>query len=107
MKGDRQKKAAADLVTREYTANRNRRFTVPPSRSARRAPRAVRELRKFRSRRWPARLEGRTSAWSSKPDGRNIEAVVYARNEDLACNIRFLFFLFSFFLYHPPTPSRI
>ena len=42
VKGDRQKKAAADLVlvTHEYTVNRNKRCTVSPSRSARRAPSA-------------------------------------------------------------------
>ena len=49
VKGDRQKKAAADLVTREYTANLNKRLHGTTFKK--RAPRAVRELRKFGSRR--------------------------------------------------------
>ena len=49
VKGDRQKKAAADLVTHEYTVNRNKRLHGTTFKK--RAPRAVRELRKFGSRR--------------------------------------------------------
>ena len=49
VKGDRQKKAAADLVTREYTANLNKRLHGITFKKH--APRAVRELRKFGSRR--------------------------------------------------------
>ena len=45
VKGDRQKKAAADLVTREYTVNLNKRLHGITFKK--RAPRAVRELRKF------------------------------------------------------------
>ena len=40
VKGDRQKKAAADLVTREYTANLNKRLHGITLRSTRRAPSA-------------------------------------------------------------------
>ena len=49
VKGDRQTKAAADLVTREYTANLNKRLHGITFKK--RAPRAVRELRKFGRRR--------------------------------------------------------
>ena len=49
VKGDRQKKAAADLVTRECTINLNKRLHGITFKK--RAPRAVRELRKFGSRR--------------------------------------------------------
>ena len=50
VKGDRQKKkAAADLVTRECTVNLNKRLHGITFKK--RAPRAVRELRKFGSRR--------------------------------------------------------
>ena len=49
VKGDRQKKAAADLITRECTANLNTRLHGTTFKK--RAPRAVRELRKFGSRR--------------------------------------------------------
>ena len=49
VKGDRQKKAAADLVTREYTANLKK--WLHGITFKKRAPRAVRELRKFGSRR--------------------------------------------------------
>ena len=49
VKGDRQKSAAADLVTREYTVNLNKRLHGITFKK--RAPRAVRELRKFGSRR--------------------------------------------------------
>ena len=45
VKGDRQKKAVADLVTREYTVNLNKRLHGITFKK--RAPRAVRELRKF------------------------------------------------------------
>ena len=43
MKGDRQKKAAADLVTREYTVNRNKRLHGITFKK--RAPRAARRPR--------------------------------------------------------------
>ena len=49
VKGGRQKKAAADLVTREYAVNLNKRLHGITFKK--RAPRAVRELRKFGSRR--------------------------------------------------------
>ena len=49
VKDDRQKKAAADLVTREYTVNLNK--WLHGITFKKRAPRAVRELRKFGSRR--------------------------------------------------------
>ena len=49
VKGDRQKKAVADLVTREDTVNFNKRLHGITFKK--RAPRAVRELRKFGSRR--------------------------------------------------------
>ena len=47
VKGDRQKKAVADLVTREDTVNFNKRLHGTTFKK--RAPRADRELRKFGS----------------------------------------------------------